>query len=85
MDENQSPHAQLQRLVYELFYNHLRNHEPGQEPKNLHEQCINCVEEPLFNATVAYTQGNLTKAASILGISRSTLSRKTKNSEKKTS
>ena len=43
---------------------------------DLYHMVMEEVERPLFNSVMQYTQGNQTKAASVLGISRSTLRKK---------
>ncbi len=48
----------------------------GFEATGLHAMVLAEVERPLFEATLHYTGYNQTKAAQILGISRSTLRKK---------
>ncbi len=48
----------------------------GTPARNLHELVIQQVEQPLFEAVMEHTGGNQSKAAAILGISRSTLRKK---------
>ncbi|CAK0769806.1 Fis family transcriptional regulator, factor for inversion stimulation protein [Gammaproteobacteria bacterium] len=48
----------------------------GQTPGNLYQIVIAGVEHPLLTAVLAYTQGNQSKAARLLGINRSTLRKK---------
>lgn len=48
----------------------------GTPPNNLHQMVIQQVEQPLFESVMSYTGGNQSKAAQLLGISRSTLRKK---------
>jgi Fis family transcriptional regulator len=48
----------------------------GTAPNDLHQMVMQQVEHPLFETVMAYTGGNQSKAASMLGISRSTLRKK---------
>ena len=43
------------------------------EPENLHQQVLAEVEPPLIEETLAFTGGNQSRAARILGITRNTL------------
>lgn len=46
------------------------------EPENLHRQVLAEVEPPLIEETLAFTGGNQTRAARILGMTRNTLRNK---------
>jgi len=48
----------------------------GTPPSDLHHLVIQQVEQPLFETVMSYTGGNQSKAAHVLGISRSTLRKK---------
>lgn len=48
----------------------------GTPPNDLHQLVMRQVEQPLFEAVMSYTSGNQSKAATLLGISRSTLRKK---------
>ena len=48
----------------------------GHEVTDLHEMVMGEVERPLIATLLNYTQGNLTQAARMLGLSRSTLRKK---------
>ena len=48
----------------------------GHYINKLHQMVIEEVERPLFQSTMAHTGGNQSKAAALLGISRSTLRKK---------
>ena len=45
----------------------------GHSPAGLYELVLTEVERPLFEAVLAQTSGNLSKAAQILGLNRNTL------------
>ncbi|CAN5903476.1 MAG: DNA-binding protein Fis [Chromatiales bacterium USCg_Taylor] len=45
----------------------------GHSPAGLYELVLSEVERPLFEAVLAHTGGNLSKAAQILGLNRNTL------------
>jgi Fis family transcriptional regulator len=45
----------------------------GHEPKDLYELILCQVEEPLFEIVLAYTDGNVSRAAEVLGLNRGTL------------
>ena len=48
----------------------------GTAPNDLYQLVIRQVEQPLFETILNYTGGNQSRAASLLGISRSTLRKK---------
>jgi len=48
----------------------------GEEPANLYSMVLAQMEVPLLNMVMRYTNGNQSKAAKILGISRGTLRKK---------
>jgi Fis family transcriptional regulator len=48
----------------------------GYDPVNLYEMVLEEIEVPLFNAIMHYVNGNQSRAALLLGISRSTLRKK---------
>lgn len=50
----------------------------GERPYALYDFVIGEVEAPLFKAVMAYTRGNQSEAAGILGINRGTLRKKLK-------
>jgi Fis family transcriptional regulator, factor for inversion stimulation protein len=50
----------------------------GDRPGELYDLVLGEVEEPLFKAVMAYTHGNQSQAAGILGINRGTLRKKLK-------
>ena len=54
------------------YFDHLE----GNIPTDLYNLVIEQVEQPLFVSTLAYTGGNQSKTAKILGISRTTLRKK---------
>lgn len=58
----------------EQYFKHL----DGAPAGNLYCLVLDEVEEPLLKAVLAYTKGNQSKAAIILGLSRGTLRKKMK-------
>ncbi len=54
------------------YFTHLNGHSINK----LHQMVIEEVERPLFQCTMTHTGGNQSKAAALLGISRSTLRKK---------
>ena len=48
----------------------------GTAPNGLYQMVLQQVEQPLFEAVMDHTGGNQSKAATLLGISRSTLRKK---------
>jgi Fis family transcriptional regulator len=57
------------------YFETLNGHKPG----DLYQLVIGEVEKPLFRAVLAYTKGNQSEAAEILGINRGTLRKKLKD------
>lgn len=57
-----------------LYFEDMNGHEPG----DLYQLVISQVEEPILEVTLRQTRGNITKSAKILGINRTTLSKKLK-------
>jgi Fis family transcriptional regulator len=45
----------------------------GHRPARLYDLVLREIEEPLFRAVMAYTDGNQSRAAEVLGINRGTL------------
>ena len=48
----------------------------GHDPKELYELVLGEIEQPLLRALMDYTRGNQSRAATILGLNRSTLRKK---------
>lgn len=55
---------------------HYFNQLDGTAPNDLHQLVMQQVEQPLFEAVMMHTGGNQSRAAMLLGISRSTLRKK---------
>jgi Fis family transcriptional regulator len=60
-----------ERVLHDYFSN-LNGHRPAR----LYDLVLREVEEPLLRAVLAYAQGNQSRAAVILGITRTTLRKK---------
>lgn len=50
----------------------------GHNPHDLYDMVLRQVEGPLFEATLKYTEGNQSRAADMLGLTRTTLRKKLK-------
>jgi Fis family transcriptional regulator len=61
----------VQQALTEYF-----DHLDGNTPTELHSFVIEQVERPLLTSALTYTDGNQSKTAKILGISRTTLRKK---------
>lgn len=48
----------------------------GETPSGIYDMVLACVEEPLIEKILEYSQGNQTRAAEYLGINRNTLRKK---------
>ncbi|MDQ2994455.1 MAG: DNA-binding transcriptional regulator Fis [Pseudomonadota bacterium] len=48
----------------------------GEDPANLYDMVLEEVERPLLKIVMAFTAGNQSKAATLLGMSRGTLRKK---------
>ena len=48
----------------------------GEMPSGVYDMVLACVEEPLIEKILEYSQGNQTRAAEYLGINRNTLRKK---------
>ena len=65
----------LRECVREALGNYL-THLNGHAVHNLYDLVLSEVEQPLLDTVMRYTRGNQTHAASLLGMSRSTLRKK---------
>ncbi|MGB6976924.1 MAG: DNA-binding transcriptional regulator Fis [Gammaproteobacteria bacterium] len=70
-----APDQPLRQFVSKALQNYFHQLD-GHAPANLYELVMEEVEIPLIQAVLEYTRGNQSKAAAILGISRSTLRKK---------
>lgn len=67
----------LREVVTDILTRHLEA-QKDYLPDNLYEEVIREVEKPLIDVVMRHTQGNISQAAEILGISRATLRKKNK-------
>ena len=69
---NNEPLADCVRAALDNYFDHLDGHSVN----NLHQMVIEEVERPMLERVMNHTGGNQSKAAKLLGISRSTLRKK---------
>lgn len=78
----ETPSITQQKSLREFVLNTLENYfsqlDAALPPTNVYDLVMEEIEPPLFTATLHYTKGNQCKAATLLGISRSTLRKKLK-------
>lgn len=65
----------LRQCVHDAMQRYFQ-HLDGYDATNLYRMVMNEVEAPLLESVMKYTSGNQTRAANILGLSRSTLRKK---------
>ena len=70
-----SQNTSIQTLIKQVLDIYLST-EHGYEPTNLHQIILAEIEKPLLEGILQHTNGNLSHAATILGLSRSTLRKK---------
>jgi len=66
------PLRDLTEEALNKYFRDLNGHQPG----DLYELVLGEIEEPLLKTVMAYTEGNQSLAAEILGINRATLRKK---------
>jgi Fis family transcriptional regulator, factor for inversion stimulation protein len=71
------PRGSLREQV-EISLEHYFSQLDGQPASDLYQMVLEQVEAPLLDAVMAYTQGNQSKAATMLGLNRGTLRKKLK-------
>jgi Fis family transcriptional regulator len=76
-------HESLNHAISSILKSYLDKHQ-GFLPNNLHEIIIRKVEQPLIETILEQTEGNISKAAAILGLSRLTIRKKIANFKEKT-
>ncbi len=77
MSNNKELILPLSECVQEMIGKYFSNMDKI-EPSNLYQLILQEIEMPLFNAVMKHTGGNLSKAATILGVNRGTLRKKLK-------
>jgi len=70
--KQQEPLSEVVRDALAHYFNQL----DGTAPNDLYQLVMQQVEQPLFEVAMNHTGGNQSKAATLLGISRSTLRKK---------
>lgn len=71
-ERRRKPLSSCVRVSLEHYFRDLAGHTPG----NLYQMVMDEVEKPLLESVMAFTRGNQTRAAEVLGINRSTLRKK---------
>lgn len=66
------PLSDCVRVALDNYFEHMDGHTVN----NLHQMVLEEVERPMFERVMHHTGGNQSKAAKLLGISRSTLRKK---------
>lgn len=72
--KGKKPLATMTQSALEDYFRKLNGTTPG----DLYDLVLSEVERPLFRTVMAYTEGNQSRAAEILGINRGTLRKKLK-------
>lgn len=65
----------LEKCVLEQLERYFKDLD-GSQPRDMLAMVVNCVERPVLQVVLDKTNGNQSKAAEILGITRSTLRKK---------
>ncbi len=73
-DAQREPLASMVKKGLQLYFSNLDGH----EPTSVYKMVMNEVELPIFEAVMEYVNGNQSRAARVLGVSRSTLRKKIK-------
>lgn len=71
-NKTKEPLRECVRDALNNYFNYLDGHQAA----DLYQLVLSEVELPLFERVMQYTEGNQTRAAALLGISRSTLRKK---------
>lgn len=71
-NRNSEPLRECVRNALHSYFNHL----DGYSTSDLYHLVLAEIEQPLLETVMTHTEGNQTRAAAILGISRSTLRKK---------
>ncbi len=74
LQKGKKPLATMTESALEEYFRKLNGTTPG----DLYDLVLSEVERPLFRTVLAYTEGNQSRAAEILGINRGTLRKKLK-------
>lgn len=73
-ERRKEPLRSTVRNALSLYFHNLNGHNPG----SIYQMVIAEVERPMFETVMEHVRGNQSRAAQILGISRSTLRKKLK-------
>lgn len=73
-ERRREPLASTVKTALQLYFKNLG----GANPASIYQMVIAEVERPMFETVMDYAKGNQSRAAQVLGISRSTLRKKLK-------
>jgi Fis family transcriptional regulator len=68
--------APLRNIIEDALHHYFAHLDPNSPPNSLYDFILREVEIPLFQKTLKFVNGNQSKAATMLGMSRNTLRRK---------
>ena len=77
MPKNEQQHSPLSRHIKSMLEDYFKDLD-GHQPADLYQMVLAEIEQPLLESVLAYTRGNQSKAAALLGLNRGTLRKKLK-------
>lgn len=76
VDTATNTQAPLRHIIEDALHHYFAHLDPDSPPTRLYDFILKEVEVPLLQKALKFANGNQSKAASMLGISRNTLRRK---------